>query len=247
MFPHSERSTARRVFESSDRAIAPSEYNKQFMQNELKIRTPIDIVYATTDVSDFEPDGTEIDSYQILTVARLVEKKGHRYALRAVEQLVDQFPDIEYRIVGKGPLKNDLKSLVDELGIQSNVTFLGHISDSQLRDEYRRAAVFILPCIIAEDGDRDVIPVVLKEAMATETPCVSTEVAGIPELITDGENGCIVPQRSEDALAETISELLERPDQRRRIGKSGRQTVQDQFGIQDAVDELLRTFNNALE
>lgn len=245
MFPRSERSTARRVFESSDRAIAPSEYNKQFMQDELKINTPIDIVYATTDVSDFYPDGTKIDPYRILTVARLVEKKGHRYALRAVKKLVDQFPNIEYRIVGKGPLKHDLESIADELGIQSNVIFLGHVSDSQLRDEYRRAAVFVLPCVVAEDGDRDVIPVVLKEAMAMETPCVSTDVAGIPELITDGENGCIVPQRSEDVLTETIRGLLERPDQRRRIGKSGRRTVQDQFGIQDAVDELLKTFSNA--
>lgn len=247
MFPRSERSTARRVFESSDRAVAPSEYNKRFMQDELEVQTPIDVVYATTDVSEFEPDGTETEPYRLLTVARLVEKKGHRYALRAVKQLADQYPNVEYRIVGKGPLNDDLQSLVDELGIKDNVTFLGHISDSELRDEYRRAAVFILPCVVAEDGDRDVIPVVLKEAMGAETPCVSTDVAGIPELITDGENGCIVPQRNEDALAETILKLLERPDQRRRMGRSGRQTVQDQFGIQDAVDELLSTFNNALE
>jgi glycosyltransferase involved in cell wall biosynthesis len=161
--------------------------------------------------------------------------------------LVDQLPDIEYRIVGKGPLKHDLEILADELGIRSNISFLGHVSDSQLRDEYRRAAVFVLPCVVAEDGDRDVIPVVLKEAMATETPCVSTDVAVIPELITDGKNGCIVPQRNEDELGESIFGLLERPDQRRRMGRSGRQTVQDRFGIQDAVDELLNTFNSALE
>lgn len=245
MFPHSERSTARRVFESGDRAVAPSEYNKRFMQDELDVQTPIDVVYATTDVSEFKPDGTETESNRILTVARLVEKKGHKYALQAVRQLADQYPEIEYRIVGKGPLKEDLESLANELDIRDNVTFLGHVSDSQLRDEYRQAAVFVLPCVIAEDGDRDVIPVVLKEAMGAETPCVSTNVAGIPELITDRENGCIVPQRSEDALAEAVLELLERPEKRTRMGKSGRQTVQDQFRIQDAVDELLRTFDNA--
>lgn len=245
MFPRSERSTARRVFESSDRAVAPSQYNKQFMIDELGVETPIDVVYATTDVSEFEPDGTETEPNRLLTVARLVEKKGHKYALRAVRRLVDQYPEIEYRIVGKGPLKGDLESLADELGIRDNVTFLGHVSDSQLRNEYRSAAVFVLPCVIAEDGDRDVIPVVLKEAMGAETPCVSTDVAGIPELITDGENGRIVPQRSEDALAGAVLELLEQPDQRTRMGEFGRQTVQDQFRIQDAVDELLRTFGNA--
>lgn len=245
MFPRSERSKARRVFNSSDRAVAPSEYNKRFMRDELGVQTPIDIVYATTDVSEFEPDGTETEPQRILTVARLVEKKGHRYALRAVRQLVNQFPGMEYRIVGKGPLRDDLESLADELGIRSNVTFLGHVSDSQLRDEYRRAAVFVLPCVVAENGDRDVIPVVLKEAMGAETPCVSTDVAGIPELITDGENGYIVPQRDDEALADTILELLEQSVLRTRIGKSGRQTVQDQFRIQDAVDKLLSTFHKA--
>jgi len=245
MFPRSERSTARRVFDSSDRAVAPSEYNRRFMRDELGVQTPIDTVYATTDVSEFRPDGTETDPRRILTVARLVEKKGHRYALGALRQLVDHFPGVEYRIVGKGPLRDDLESLADELGIRSNVTFLGHVPDSQLRDEYRRAAVFVLPCVVAEDGDRDVIPVVLKEAMGAETPCVSTDVAGIPELITDGENGYIVPQRDDDALADKTRELLEQPGLRTRIGKSGRQTVQDQFGIQDAVDELLSTFHNA--
>ncbi|NUC72762.1 glycosyltransferase [Haloterrigena sp. SYSU A558-1] len=230
------------VLSRFNHVIVPSKYNKRYLREEIEVKTDISVIPATTDVEKFEPSDGCV-SGRLLTVARLVEKKGYKYAIEAVAELIEQGYNIEYHIIGTGERKESVQTRICELGIEDHVKFLGHVSDDELRSELHDAELFILPCVIASNGDRDVAPVALKEAMATETACVSTSVSAIPELITSGEDGLLVEPKNSTALADTIAELLDNPDRRRELAKNGRNTVRNKFDISDSVDELTEVFD----
>ena len=232
------------LFDRTDRIIVPSRYNRSYLRERFGVTRPIDVVPATTRVSKFEPTDKEVPN-RLLTVARLVEKKGVVYAIEAVARLAETHPDIEYHIVGTGEREEMLRQRADELGIADRVTFLENVSDERLRQEYNEAAAFVLPCVIAADGDRDGSPVAIKEAMAMKTPCVSTTVTGIPEMITDGTDGLLVEPRDTDALAEAIATMLENDDHRREMGRRARKTIRESFSLEVAADGLLASFRNA--
>lgn len=235
----------RRICHGVDHVVVPSEYNRQYLRNEAAVTNDISVIPATTKTEKFEPSGEPVED-RLLTVARLVEKKGHKYALEAVSQLVAQGYDVEYHIIGQGKLEPQLKQYASDLGISSHVAFLDHVSDETLRNELNEAALFVLPCVIAENGDRDAMPVVLKEAMASETACVSTSVSAIPELITDGEDGLLVPPRDVEQLAAAIQRLLDDPTLRGEIETRGRQTVHETFDIAQSIDDLLAVFRSEI-
>lgn len=236
----------RLLLDRTDRVVVPSRYNRSYLRERFSIETPIDVVPATTRVSKFDPTDREV-SGRILTIARLVEKKGLVYAIEALAQLAEAHPEIEYHIIGTGERKNQLRRRAAELGVDDRVTFLGNTSDERLHRELDEAAVFALPCVIADDGDRDVMPVVLKEAMAMKTACVSTTVSAIPELIENHSDGVLVEPRDSKALADAIGSLLEDDDKRRELGRRGRKTVATRFSIERIVDLLLESFQVAID
>lgn len=246
IFASPNKRRLRRFCELVDHVIVPSEYNREYLINNVGVTNEITVVPATTRVDKFPAKpGKEVEG-RLLTVGRLVEKKGHEYAISAVAQLLDKGYEIEYHIIGKGRLEESLKSQVKELGIEDNVTFLGHVSDDMLVEELHEASIFALPCVVASNGDRDAMPVVLKEAMATETLCVSTQVSAIPELITHGKDGMLVSPRDADELANVFQDILEKPEKRRTMAVTGRQTVETKFDITACVDKLENVFNNTV-
>lgn len=240
--PNYER--IRQVCHLVDHVVVPSAYNRRYLRNTVGVDNDISVVPATTRVEKFEPSDDSVPG-RLLTVARLVEKKGHEYAIDAVAELLEDGYDVEYHVVGTGTREAELRELVRTRGIDGHVSFLGNVSDERLHRELREASVFVLPCVVAESGDRDVMPVALKEAMATETACVSTTVSAIPELVTDGHDGRLVEPNDAAAVAGAIRELLERPDERRRLAENGRKTVERRFDIADSVDALLDVFKEA--
>ncbi len=110
-------------------------------------------------------------------------------------------------------------------------------------DCYRKADVFVLPCRIAADGDRDGLPNVLMEAQSQGIPCVSTRVSGIPELIQHGKTGLLVEPDDSEALAAAIEQLLIDPDRRRRLGEAGFARVRRHFSMADGAERLTELFN----
>lgn len=233
----------RHICDGMDHVIVPSEYNREYLFEEIEIENEITVVPATTQVEKFDPSMRTVEN-RLLTVARLVEKKGYQYGIEAVNNLIEQGYDIEYHIVGTGDKKDRLQRQVKQYGIEDHVEFLGHVPDERLKKELSEASVFILPCVIAEDGDRDAMPVVLKEAMASETACVSTTVSAIPELITNGLDGLLVPQKEPEELASAIQELLDNPEKRKKIAENGSETVYNRFDISDSVDTLTDVFES---
>lgn len=229
---------------SADRVITISEYNKRHIRETLGVDSPIDIVRAGIRTDKFSPSET-VEPRRVLTVARLQEKKGLRYAVEAIALVAQEIPNIDYHIVGSGPEEEELRRLVDERDIEGNVTFLNNVSDDRLITEYDRARCFLLPSVIAQSGGRDGIPVALMEAMAMETPPVSTTVSGIPELVDHRENGILVPPRDTGALAEAIRDLLMNEPTRNTYPRRAREKVVQEFNVRDEVDSLLETFGRA--
>jgi glycosyltransferase involved in cell wall biosynthesis len=238
---------ARHLLQYPDRIITVSEYNKRYIEEELGIPQPTNVVPVSVHPEKFQPGKYKGVDNRILTVARLVEKKGIKYGIEAVEKLRKDYGDIEYHIVGKGPLRERLEEKVKEKGLQDDVKFLGHISDERLIREYDEASVFLLPCVIAENGDRDAMPMVLKEAMSMKTPCVSTDVSAIPELIQDGETGFIVDSRDADGLAEATTYLLGDSEKRESFGKDSRKRIEKHFSLEENVRELEAIFQKTVQ
>jgi glycosyltransferase involved in cell wall biosynthesis len=175
-------------------------------------------------------------------VGRFCEKKGFTYLIRACRILKERGWAFSCSIVGWGPAAGQLQSLIQELDLATHVSLVAEMTQDCLVELYRTATMFVLPCILTDDGDRDGIPNVLIEAMAMRVPVVSTEVSGIPELVDHMQNGLLVPEKNETALAEAIEVLLSRPELRTRWGENGRTKVMRQFSLEhnvDMVQELL--------
>jgi len=174
----------------------------------------------------------------ILTVARLVEKKGLPYLLEACRMLKDQGYDFTCRIVGEGELRPMLGKYICELGLSSTVELWGAETHERVIEMYQQAALFVLPCVVSENGDRDGIPNVLVEALSMGVPVISTPISGIPELITSEENGLLVPPRNSATLAVAIARFLDDSLLRRRIAVAGRQTVLAHFDMTQNAQSL---------
>ena len=165
----------------------------------------------------------------ILAVARLVEKKGLETLVRAAALLRLQGADFRVRIAGEGPEWARLQRLVHELGVADRVAFLGPLMEVEVRAEYRRAAVFALPCRVLENGDRDGLPNAVVEAMAHGLPVASTTLAGVREAVVDGECGLLVPPGDELGLAGALQRLLSDGALRSRLGAQARRRVASRF------------------
>ncbi len=144
----------------------------------------------------------------ILSVGRLVAKKGLDDLIEACALLYAENFEFRCTIVGEGPLRAALAAQISAHGLAGRITLMGAITHARLIDLYAGADLFVLPPRIAEDGDRDGIPNVIVEAMAVGVPVVSTLVSGIPEMVIDGETGLLTPPRAPWALAEAMRTLL---------------------------------------
>lgn len=166
----------------------------------------------------------------LLSVGRFVEKKGFDQLLRACALLRGQGLAFRCLIVGeRGSAYEGLLKLIDELGLQGCVELRSAVTQDQLRELYRAAQVFALPCQVMEDGDRDGIPNVMAEAMALGLPVVSTRISGIPELVDDGRHGLLVPPRDPVALAAALRRVLQEPGLAGALAQAARQRICDVF------------------
>jgi colanic acid/amylovoran biosynthesis glycosyltransferase len=183
---------------------------------------------------------------RLVTVGRMVEKKGIEHVLRAVRILVDRGVDVEYRILGDGPRRERIAALAAELGVQNRVTLHGRHSQEKVRDGLEGSDVLVAASVTAADGDEEGIPNVLKEAMALGLPVVGTRHAGIPELIEDGVSGFLVPERDETALAGALQRLADEPGRWAAMGRAGRAKIELEYDIDRLNDRLTGLLENLI-
>lgn len=210
----------------------------------------VGLLYHGLDLSRFPPpprlrqtrDGGDAeDPVVLLSVGRAVAKKGFEVLLDALASLPD---DLAWRLVhiGGGPMLEGLRRQAAEIGLEERITWAGPRPQDEVLQAYREADLFVLPCRIAEDGDRDGLPNVLMEAQSQGLACVSTEVSAIPELIIDGETGVLVPPDDPAVLSRAMHRLIRHPDYRARLGVAGMWRVRSAFTSERGLDRLARRF-----
>jgi colanic acid/amylovoran biosynthesis glycosyltransferase len=161
----------------------------------------------------YERKLTAGEKVKIITVGRLVEKKGIEYGIKAIAKVVEKNPEVVYTIVGDGVLRNSLENLILELGIAENIKLVGWMTQEQVRHLYAVSHIFMLPSVTAANEDREGQALVLQEAQAMGLPVLSTLHNGIPEGLLDGKSGFLVPEKDVEALAEKLNYLIDRPSE----------------------------------
>ena len=206
----------------------------------------VELVYHGIDTVRFPPrrdalaarDGRDAAApVRLLAVGRAVEKKGFDDLLAALARLPD---DCHFALVhiGDGPRLRALQQQASALGIARRIEWRGARAHDDVLAAYRNADLFVLPCRIGEDGDRDGLPNVLLEAQSQALACVSTNVSGIPELIVDGETGVLVPPRAPTILADALARLIRDPHRREALGRAGFERTTRCFSLDAGADRL---------
>lgn len=213
----------------------------------------VHLVYHGLDLQRFPPpetprsarDGGSADNaVEIVTVGRAVEKKGLDTLLDALALLPGDL-NWHWTHIGGGVLSDDLKAQATRLGLDAKVTFSGSQPQTEVIARYRASDMFVLPCRIAADGDRDGLPNVLVEAASQQLACVSTPISGIVEMFTDGENGLLVPPDDAAALAAAIESLARDPALRETLGKAAAKRVRDEFDNRQTIGKLSALFRRS--
>lgn len=203
-------------------ANAPSRVHLSYHGLDLSRFAPREAAIASRDGADSD------DPVIMVTVSRAVEKKG-------LDTLLDAFallpPDLNWRWVhiGAGDLVKDLKQQARRLGLTDRLQWQGALPQTEVLAQYRKSDLFVLPCRIAKNGDRDGLPNVIVEAQSQSLPVVSTTVSGVPELVDDGTNGLLVEQNNPRQLAQALETLIRTPARRNDMGRAGQKRVRADF------------------
>ncbi len=163
------------------------------------------------------------EPFQVVTVGRLHSSKGHDTLIRSIKLLVDSDRKVSLKVVGAGPEEESLKALVQHLGLTNIVEFTGSLSEDQLLDVMYAADVFVLA------SHAEPLGVVYMEAMALEIPTIGTNAGGVPEIISHGHDGFLVPPRDEAAIKAVLEQLMDDPALREKLAKNGRKTIVEAF------------------
>ncbi|HWQ31547.1 MAG TPA: glycosyltransferase family 4 protein [Blastocatellia bacterium] len=223
--------------------------NKVHLDRLRPQHTPLHTIYHGLDLSLFTPAAERPQQAVpvILSVGRMVEKKGFTYLIEACRMLKERGCDFKCRIVGGADKFTEvIKARISELKLDETVTLHPAVTQEELRHVYAQSTIFALPCQVLENGDRDGIPNVLVEAMAMKLPVVSTAISGIPELIADRRTGLLVPQKDAEALADAFEELLADAQLRERLGAAAREQVIRCFDAQENIRTLKALFDGCL-
>jgi glycosyltransferase involved in cell wall biosynthesis len=229
--------------------VTVCEYNRRFLAGYLgpEAQSKVRCIYNGLDLRPFTwapPATTAPGPPVILAVGRLIEKKGLGDLIAAAAMLRERGRRFQVEIIGTGPLGPSLAADVKRLGLEDRVQLRGAQPLEAVRLAYRRATVFALPSVVAADGDRDGIPTVLMEAMASGVAVVSTCVSGIPELITSGQDGLLVAPRRPAVLADALDVLLLDPELRERLARAARRKIKECFAIDRSSAHLLALFQH---
>jgi len=178
----------------------------------------------------------------VLTVGRYIEKKGFSDLIAALEPLRDE--SFECKIVGQGPLEDQLRSAIVKAGLTDKVELTGPMPESEVSALLARTSIFAIPCVNASDGGKDNLPTVIMEAMAASVPVISTRVAGIPEMVVDSESGYLIPEHSPNRLTEHLNELIGDPERAASMGKCGRLLCESKFATAVTTSQLRELFQS---
>lgn len=216
----------------------------------------VHLIYHGLDLSRFPAAGAHsgpvrngVDAthaVRFMSVGRAVEKKGFDTLIDALARLPDDL-HWHWTHIGGGAKLHDLKQQASELGLSDRITWLGARPQVDVLAAYRSSDIFVLPCRIASDGDRDGLPNVLVEAQSQRLACISTPISGVPELIEDGVTGRLVPPDNADALGAALLDLSRDTDRRAELADAGETRVRAAFDMGAGLSQLAALFPQAAQ
>lgn len=216
----------------ADNIIVVCEFNRNFIRELYpdifdSIAGKIYLHHLGLDLSEFAYEPGARTVRKVLGVGGLNKRKGFDYLLRAAYELKGRGIDIEVELVGDGPERAVLETLGKQLGIADRVRFRGWLSPDQVRSVMKQVALLVHP----SSGLGDAVPTVIKESMASGTPVVASDIAGIPELLDGGRCGMLVPPQNVGALADAIKALLANPAMRLSYAETARKYTEEKFNL----------------
>ncbi|MGE7766820.1 glycosyltransferase [Peribacillus sp. NPDC096540] len=192
----------------------------------------IRVLYGGVDLNQFNYRTPHKEGSQnILSIGRLVEKKGHHILMQAFQKIRGKFPNATLTIIGRGELEEYINSLANQLNLGDSFRLLNHLPKDQVREQMTNADIFCAASLEAADGDVEGIPNTLKEAMAVGVPVISTNHAGIPELITNKKEGVLVQENNVDELAEALEFMLTNRELWETYTVAARQKIEQNFNL----------------
>ncbi len=216
-----------------------SEQNRGYLASILDGAVRVQVVPNSVDLRRMgEPLVRVPEPLLVVSVARLVEKKGLDDLVAACGILRAREVPVRLEIAGDGPLRAELAAAASAAGLGD--VLRGALPHEQVRELFRRASVFCLPCVVASSGDRDGLPTSVLEAMALGVPVVTTDVNGLSETVIDGETGLSVPEHDPAALADALERVLGDPELATRLADQARAHVEQGFSLEQSV-KVLRT------
>lgn len=237
------------LFSKIDKVITISQYVADKINS---LGCPVDKIICLPlplNISNFifkERRLKEGETIRILTIARLVEKKGLFFSINAVVRVLKKYSNLKYTIIGNGPLRYELNRLIHSSECQNKIIILPGQEYSKIIEEYNQSHIFILSSVTAKDGDEEGQGLVLQEAQASGLPVITTLHNGIPEGVLDGKSGFLVPEKNVDALAEKLEYLITHPELWPQMGRCGRKFVEEKYDIGIIIERLIRIYENLL-
>lgn len=224
--------------------VTVSEANRSYLERlDAPSHEKITIVPNGIDLRRFRPGSGQHEApFTIVAVARLVEKKGVGFLIEACRMLRDRGLDFRCIVIGDGRQRGDLSRRIARYELRKGVQLLGARKHDEVLRWYHAADLFVLPSIIGRDGNREGLPVSIVEALACGVPVVSTPVGGVPEAVTDGVNGLIVPEKDATALAHAIQRTMENAELLATMRANARKSILNRFDRRKTVTSLCRLF-----
>ena len=225
-----------------------SDFNRAYLQSLTGGRGGSNIIrlYNGIDLARFAPgrDGRR-NRRSILSVGRLVEKKGLGDLVAACGILRERGVDFSCDIVGDGPLRGALETQITAAGLDAHVALRGALPHHEVREHMHGSGMMVLPCVVSSSGDQDGLPTVLLEALGIGLPAISTRIAGVPEIILDNVTGLLTEPAAPHGIAAAISRLLDDPALADRLATDGREHALRHFDLRTNVAALHQLFIRA--
>ena len=223
--------------------VTVSKYNLRYLREKYGTATKNLVkIYNGLDLERFPFQAPHKRENLILSIGRLVEKKGFPILISACAQLRKRGVSFKCVIVGQGEQEAELREIIRNLDLHEHVELAGPKPQVEVIKLIKQASVFAAPFVVGKDGNRDGLPTVLLESMALGTPCVSTDVTGVPEVLIDKVTGLLVPQNNAIALADAIEKLLNNPELRVEYAIQARQLIESNFDIHKNAADLRNLF-----
>ncbi len=231
------------LLQDADFIVAVSDYSRRLLAGKFP-RARIVRVYNGMSLAGF-PARAPVSPPLLVSVGRLVEKKGFGILVEVCRLLRAEGVPVRCKIIGDGPLEAELRAQIDAAGLGSVVELAGAQAQPEIRTALAGASAFVLPCVEERSGGMDILPTVIMEAMAARLPVVSTTLAGIPEMVIDGQTGLLVTPGDPAAAAAAVRSLLDNPDKARAMGEAGFRHAVSVFSEDVTIPQLLALLSSA--